>query len=78
VNVHIDQPYRAFLLRLWQEQAATPDQPSIWRYSLDDPRTGERRGFGDIAALLHFLQACTGAGFEASSLGEVHTCETDS
>jgi hypothetical protein len=46
--------YRAYLLRLWR--AGSTDQAS-WRASLEHPRTGERRGFGDLASLFAFLEA---------------------
>jgi len=44
--------YVSYLLRLWQEQ---DEQAAIWRFSLDDPRTGERVGFADVETLLRFL-----------------------
>jgi hypothetical protein len=40
--------YRAYLLRCWREATG-------WRFSLEDPRTGERRGFAGPDALLAFL-----------------------
>ncbi|MBU1746664.1 MAG: hypothetical protein KKA73_03165 [Chloroflexi bacterium] len=45
------RPYRAYLLRLWQE---TPDQP--WRVSLHEAATDQRHGFADLDRLLAFLQ----------------------
>jgi len=44
--------YASYLLRLWQEQ---DEQTTLWRFSLDDPRTGERFGFADVETLLRFL-----------------------
>jgi len=29
----------------------------VWRFSLEDPRTGRRRGFASLEALVVFLQA---------------------
>ena len=49
----LDQTY---VLRLWQEQAASTDHPAIWRFMLTDPRTGQRRGFDEIESLISFLQ----------------------
>lgn len=43
--------YRAFLLRFWQERGCTPE-PCPWRFSLEDPRTGERRGYGSFEAFI--------------------------
>ena len=44
--------YQAYLLRLW---LAGDDDAAVWRASLEDPRTGERRGFADVDGLLAFL-----------------------
>ena len=49
--------YCAYLLRCWE----SPDQgggllPS-WRYSLEDPHSGERRGFASFEALVAHLRA---------------------
>lgn len=44
--------YHTFLLSLWAEAEAGPD----WRCSLEDPRTGERRGFKTIDELAAFLK----------------------
>jgi ubiquinone/menaquinone biosynthesis C-methylase UbiE len=45
--------YLSYLLRLWQERDALP---AAWRASLEDPRTGERLGFPDIAQLFAYLE----------------------
>ncbi len=45
----------AYILRLWRERPASPEQMAVWRLSLTDVRNGERRGFGDPEALLAFL-----------------------
>ena len=44
--------YQAYLLRLW---LTGDDDTAVWRASLEDPRTGERRGFADVDSLLAFL-----------------------
>jgi hypothetical protein len=51
------RPYRAYLLRLWQ--ADSDDGHPVWRAALEDARTGERRGFADLARLCTFLEALT-------------------
>jgi len=43
--------YHSYLLRCWS------DGPGIWRFSVEDPHTGARRGFTDMAALVAFLDA---------------------
>ena len=45
--------YLSYLLRLWL--AGDGGQPQ-WRVSLEDPRTGERRGFACLAELVAFLE----------------------
>ena len=46
--------YRAYLLRVWQANDA--DGRPVWRAALEDARTGERRGFADLARLCAFLE----------------------
>ncbi len=43
--------YRSCLLRCWF------DGPGIWRFSVEDPHTGARRGVAEMAALVAFLDA---------------------
>jgi hypothetical protein len=45
--------YLAFLLRLWQVEE---DGCHIWRASLEDPDTGERRGFASLNLLTNYLR----------------------
>jgi hypothetical protein len=52
--------YRAYLLRLWRTE--DEDARPVWRASLEDARTGERRGFADLARLCAFLEAQTATG----------------
>lgn len=47
--------YRSYLLRFWEERSAATGS-AIWRFSLDNPRTGERHGFATLAALIAFLE----------------------
>ncbi len=48
--------YQVFLLRQWQEQEASGMQPAVWRFMLESPLTGARRGFGSIEDLAAFLE----------------------
>ena len=50
------RPYRAYLLRLWQVQC---EDQLVWRASLENPHTGERQGFADLARLYEFLKEQT-------------------
>ena len=48
--------YRAYLLRCWEARGERPGQPGTWRYSLENVETKEKRGFGDLAALVAFME----------------------
>jgi len=52
-----DATYQVYLLRLWRERPASPERPAVWRFSLEDTRTRQRHGFGDLEALVAFLRA---------------------
>lgn len=57
--------YRAYLLRFWEESRENPKLPGTWRFSLEDPRTGQRQGFAGLEALVEFLR-------QEMSRGESH------
>ncbi len=46
--------YLAYLLRLWQVQE---QEQLAWRASLQDARSGARRGFSDVEGLIAFLRS---------------------
>ncbi|MCL4299101.1 MAG: hypothetical protein KJ077_25420 [Anaerolineae bacterium] len=50
------KPYRSYLLRCWQEQAATSGQPSVWRFVVQEV-SGEQRqwAFGSFEQVVGFL-----------------------
>jgi len=48
--------YLAFILRLRQ---ARDNEEMLWRASLEDPHTGERRGFASLEMLFAFLREQT-------------------
>lgn len=48
--------YQVYVLRLWQEQSDSPEHPAIWRFVLEEPKTGQQRGFTSFAALMDFLE----------------------
>ena len=48
--------YRMYLLTCWEERSSDPDTPTRWRFVLEDPRTGQRRGFARLAALMDALE----------------------
>jgi hypothetical protein len=45
--------YVSYLLRLWQTES---QGRLVWRVSLQDTRTGVRRGFASLTELLAFLK----------------------
>jgi hypothetical protein len=51
--------YHAYLLRCWAEHDTHSDTVWVWRFSLEDPHTSERRGFATLELLLHFLRQAT-------------------
>jgi hypothetical protein len=48
--------YRTFLLTLWEEGSRDGGSPPVWRFRLEDPRTGQQRGFASLEALVEALQ----------------------
>ena len=50
---HEQQGYVAYLLRLWRVGSG---EPTVWRASLDDPSTGERKGFANLESLFAYLR----------------------
>ena len=48
---------RAYLLRFWKVGSADSQRAPTWRFSLEDPHSGEKLGFADLEALVAFLQA---------------------
>ncbi len=48
--------YRTFLLTLWAERINPSTGHSVWRFSLENPHTAQRIGFGTLEALTGYLQ----------------------
>ena len=48
----IQNNYRAFLLRMWREGER-------WRFTLEDPHSGQKHGFGSLPKLVAFLETAT-------------------
>ena len=45
------------MLRFWKVSSVDPQHAPTWRFSMEDPHTGEKLGFADLEALVAFLQA---------------------
>lgn len=54
MNMKDSADYQAFLLRVWRE-----DDLSGWRALLEDPHTGQSRGFSSMKKLYEFLEEKT-------------------
>ena len=67
--------YRVYLLRLWQ--ADGDNSRPVWRAALEDARSGERRGFADLASLFAFLEQQTGSNSERGSQPPATEAETE-
>ena len=52
-------PYSSYLLRLWAESGVGAERPQAWRFSLEDPHTGEHIGFASLDKLCAFLRERT-------------------
>jgi hypothetical protein len=48
--------YCAYLLRCWTEHSGHAEHLIVWRFSVEDPHTGERQGFATFEQLLAFLR----------------------
>ena len=57
--------YLAYLVRLWQ---VNHEGEAAWYASIEDPHTGERRGFASLNALFVFLHGQTEGASAASTL----------
>jgi hypothetical protein len=49
--------YRIYLLAVWQEPTRGPPESIIWRFRLEDPRTGWQGVFADAASFMVALYA---------------------
>ena len=48
--------YHTFLLTLWEERNQDPNSPTVWRFRLEDPRTGRRHGFASLEEIVAALE----------------------
>ena len=50
--------YLSYIVRCWQEPSVHAGrETNVWRFSLQNPQTNQRRGFATFEALLTSLQA---------------------
>ena len=48
--------YRSYLLTIWEERSENPRTKSSWRFSLEDSRDGNKRGYSSLEALFEALK----------------------
>lgn len=60
--------YRIFLLTVWRDDSAAVEDAAL-RFSIQDPRSSQRRGFSDLKGLGAFLEGCLDAA-EVVSIGD--------
>lgn len=48
--------YQSYLITMWQERGQDSDNLGGWRFRLEDPHTGERRGFANLEKLMAALE----------------------
>lgn len=58
--------YRSYVLRCWAECERDAEAP-LWRFSLEDTRTGQRRGYADLTELMTALRTELNLAIEASA-----------
>ena len=61
-GVEARRRYCAWLLRCWEARGQDSEPLPTWRYSLEDPHSGARRGFASFEALAAHLRAELGLG----------------
>jgi hypothetical protein len=59
--------YQVYILRMWQESENSPLAcvPGTWRFSLESPATGQRRGFSCLLDMTVYLENLTKPALES-------------
>lgn len=57
IRADTSSTYRVYLLTVWQERSRELACGRKWRFRLEDPRSGECRGFASAEELVVALQA---------------------
>lgn len=63
-----ENEYQTYLLRLWREPTAPAQRQPVWRCSIEDTRTHNRRGFRSVEDLTNHLRALAGRSSAARGL----------
>jgi len=51
--------YQVYVMRLWREKTRSEETSSGWRFSIENPSTGQRRGFSCLEDMVAFLENLT-------------------
>jgi hypothetical protein len=51
--------YQVYVMRLWRDKTPSEETSSGWRFSIENPSTGQRRGFSSLEELVAFLENLT-------------------
>ncbi len=54
MNSETSPDYHVYVLRFWSAESQWHPQ-DVWRFSLENPETGQRIGFGSLKLLSDFL-----------------------
>jgi hypothetical protein len=60
-----------YLLIVWQERPPSLVGPAIWRFSLENVRTGQRHGFCSLERMSAFLEDRTTGGIVANRMDAI-------
>ena len=44
-----------YIVTMWPERLASTGEPAVWRFSVENARTGKRYGFADLKQVMAFL-----------------------
>jgi hypothetical protein len=72
--------YISYLLRLWRvdgENEPHPPEKAVWRASLEDPNTRERKAFASLDELFDFLRERTGQVAWGQGASDVEVSDKD-
>jgi hypothetical protein len=48
--------YRTYLLTVWEERGREADSPAVWRFRLEEPRTGRRRIYVSLQEVIDVIK----------------------
>ena len=56
MNRQLPSPYHAYVLRCWRETSQAQRKQPVWRFSLQDVGTHQRRSFASLGELIAYLE----------------------